>query len=176
LALCACRSSKNSGEETALDIRTMMLESDHIDLTARVTAITAFASRLCLRYTGDAQAGTLEVLEPATIAGLKAAVSVTGGTLDYDGASLDTGGVTADGLSPAQCVPVLISQWRSGYISGCNFEKLGDDETLAFTTDITASVSERTWFDVGTLLPIKSELYDGGVMVLSCRFETIIID
>lgn len=174
--LCAC-SSKNSGEELAMDIRTMMLEAECLDITANVTA--DYGERVfefTFRYTGGAQEGTLEITQPDTIAGLRANVSVSGGTLEFDGAVLDTGAVTKDGLSPAQCIPVLISQWQSGYISGCNFEKLGDSETLAVTTDISVAISERTWFDANTMLPIKAELYEDGVMVIDCRFENIIIE
>ena len=175
--LCSCRASKSSGQELALDIRTMLLEADRFDITTHVSAdygerVYAFT----FRYTGGAQDGTLEIMKPESIAGLKAKVSVSGGTLEFDGAVLDTGAVTKDGLSPAQCIPVLLSQWQSGYMTGCNFEKLGNADTLAVTTDITEVVSQRTWFDVKTLLPISAELYDGGVMVLACGFENIIID
>jgi hypothetical protein len=154
-----------------------MLEADNLELTTQVTA--DYGERVfdfTLRYTGGAEDGTLEIMQPEPIAGLKATVSVSGGTLEFDGVALDTGAVTKDGLSPAQCIPVLISQWQSGYISGCNFEKLGDCETLAVTTDITQTVSQRTWFDKKTHLPIKAELYDGGVMVIGCLFENIIIE
>jgi hypothetical protein len=176
ITLCAC-SPKTRGEELALDIRTMMLEADSLDLTTQVTA--DYGERVfefTFRYTGGAQDGTLEITQPEAIAGLKATVSVSGGTLEFDGAMLDTGAVTSDGLSPAQCIPVLISQWQSGYISGCNFEKLNDFETLAVTTDITQTVTQRTWFDKKTHLPIKSELYDGGMMVIDCLFENIVIE
>ena len=177
ILLCSCRASKTDGEELALDIRTMMLETDTLDLTTHVTAdygerVYAFT----FRYTGNAQNGTLEVTKPEEIAGLKATVSVTGGTLEFDGAVLDTGALTESGLSPAQCIPVLISQWQSGYISGCNYEKLDETDTLAVTTDTSTTVTQRTWFDVKTLLPIKAELYDSGVMVLACDFENIIIE
>ncbi len=177
LSLCSCRAGKDSGEDLAGDIRTMMLESSRMDLTTNVTADYGLnVYEFTFRFTGNAQEGTLEIITPEAIAGLKATVSVTGGTLEFDGAVLNTGALTSNGLSPAQCIPVLISQWQSGYISGYNFEKLNENETLAITTDITQTVSERTWFDKKTLLPLKAELYDGGVMVLSCQFENIIIE
>ena len=177
MTLCACRSSGQAGENIALDIRTMMLEADHMDLTVTVKAdYGARVYDFTFRYTGGPDEGLLEVTAPAAIAGLKAAVSVTGGTLEFDGAVLDTGAVTKDGLSPAHCIPVLISQWQSGYISALRIEKLDSRETLAFTTDVSEHVTERTWFDVKTLLPVKAELYDGDAMVLRCMFENIIIE
>ena len=96
--------------------------------------------------------------------------------MEYDGAVLDTGAVTEDGLSPAEALPVLISQWQTGYISGCNFEKLGDSETLAVTTDITETVRQRSWFDAKSRLPVRSELTDGGKTVITCEFENVVIE
>ena len=177
MTLCSCRSSQSSGEEMALDIRTMLLGAGTLDITTHVTAdYGEHVYEFSFRYTGNAQEGTLEVIKPEEVAGLKAKISVSGGTLEFDGAVLDTGAITADGLSPAQCIPVLISQWQSGYISGCNFEKLGDNDTLAVTTDLSQAVTQRTWFDCKTLLPLQAELYANGVMVISCRFENIIIE
>lgn len=175
--LASCQSSKSSGQELALDIRTTLLEALKLEMTVNVAA--DYGDRVydfTFNYSGDANNGQIELTAPETIAGLKAKVSVSGGTLEYDGAVLDTGAVTADGLSPADALPVLISQWESGYISGCNYEKLGDINTLAVTTNITETVSQRTWFDVKTLLPLRSELSENGRMVLSCEFGDVIIE
>lgn len=175
--LTSCQTSKSGGQELALDIRTNLLEASKLEMTANVAA--DYGDRVydfTFKYSGDANNGQIELTAPEAIAGLKAKVSVSGGTLEYDGAVLDTGAVTADGLSPADALPVLISQWESGYISGCNYEKLGDTNTLAVTTDITGAVSQRTWFDVKTLLPLRSELSDSGRMVLSCEFGNVIIE
>lgn len=175
--LTSCQSSKSSGQELALDIRTTLLEASKLEMTVNVAA--DYGDRVydfTFNYSGDANNGQIELTAPEAVAGLKAKVSVSGGTLEYDGAVLDTGAVTADGLSPADVLPVLISQWESGYISGCNYEKLGDINTLAVTTNITETVSQRTWFDVKTLLPLRSELSDNDRMVLSCEFGDVIIE
>lgn len=174
--LTSC-SSVNRGETLALDIRTALLQASKLQLTTSVTA--DYGERVydfTFNYTGNANGGIIEIISPDQVAGLKAEVSVSGDTIEYDGAALDTGAVTRDGLSPVQAVPVLISQWQSGYISGYSFEKLADAETLAVNTKISETVSERTWFDTKTLQPIRSELYDGNKMVIACRFENIIIE
>lgn len=175
--LTSCQSSKSSGQELALYIRTNLLEAAKLEMTANVAA--DYGDRVydfTFKYSGNSKNGQIELIAPEAIAGLKAKVSVSSGTLEYDGAVLDTGAVTADGLSPAEAIPLLISQWESGYISGCNFEKLGDTNTLAVTTDITGTVSQRTWFDVKTHLPLRSELNDNGRMVIACDFGNVIIE
>lgn len=177
LVLSSCQGSKNSGEELALDIRTSLIEAEKLEITTNVRA--DYGERVydfTFKYSGNADKGAIEIMAPESIAGLKAEVSVSGGTLNYDGAVLDTGAVTKDGLSPAEAIPVLVSQWQSGYISGCNYEKLGDTETLAVTTDITETVKQRTWFDVKSHLPLRAELSDNGKMVIACQFENVIIE
>lgn len=177
LLLSSCQGARSKGQELALDIRAGLLEADKLELTT--TARADYGERVydfTFKYAGNADKGEIEITAPESIAGLRAEVSVSGGTLRYDGAVLDTGALTKDGLSPAEVIPVLISQWQSGYISGCNFEKLGDTETLAVTTDITETVKQRTWFDVRTHLPIRAELSDNGKMVIACQFENVIIE
>ncbi len=174
LLLSSCQGSKNNGQALALDIRASLIAAGKLELTAAVRA--DYGNRVydfTFNYTGNADKGELEITAPESIAGLKAVVSVSGGTLMYDGAVLDTGAVTKDGLSPAEAIPVLISQWQSGCISGCNYEKFGDIQALAVTTDITETVHQRTWFDVKTRLPIRAELSDNGKMVIACQFDHV---
>lgn len=177
LPLSACQPAKRNTEELALQIRASLIEASTLDMTVNVTA--DYGERVydfTFTYTGNGDGGILIVTAPEAIAGLKAEVSVSNGTLTYDGAVLDTGGITHDGLSPAEALPVLIAQWQSGYISDCRFEKLDTFDTLAVTTKLTESVSQQTWFDVTTQLPIRSELYDGERMVIACCFEDIILE
>jgi len=177
LLLTSCQGSKNKGQELALDIRTSLIKAEKLELTTEAKA--DYGDRVydfTFTYTGNADKGEIKITAPESIAGLTAEVSVSGGTLKYDGAVLDTGALTKDGLSPAEAMPVLISQWQSGYISGCNYEKLGDTQTLAVTTDVTETVKQRTWFDVKTHLPIRAELSENGKMVIACTFENVIIE
>jgi hypothetical protein len=177
LPLCACGGSKSSGEALALKIRTSLLEVTALSVSADITA--DYGERVydfSVKFSGNADSGVIEIMAPEAIAGLTATVNVSGTTLSYDGAVLDTGAITGDGLSPAETIPVLISQWQSGYISGCNYEKLGDTDALAVTTDISETVSQRTWFDIKTQKPIRAELSDGGKMVVACRFGDVIIN
>ncbi len=177
ILLSSCKSAGHKGQELALDIRAGLLQAEKLELTTTVRA--DYGDRVydfTFKYAGNAEKGRIEITAPESIAGLQAEVSVSGGTLQYDGAVLDLGAVTKEGLSPAEALPVLISQWQSGYISGCNFEKLDDINTLAVTTDITQTVCQRTWFDAKTHLPVRSELSDNGKMVIACAFENVVIE
>jgi hypothetical protein len=176
-SLFACGGPKNGGRELALDIRAGLLKASGLDMTAEVTA--DYGDRVyqfIFTYAGNAGEGTLTLTAPENVAGLKMRVSVSTGAISYDGAELDTGKLTGDGLSPAEAVPVLINQWQSGYISGCNLEKLGAADTVAVTTDVTETVKARTWFDVKTHLPLRSELSENGRMVIACTFSGVAVE
>jgi outer membrane lipoprotein-sorting protein len=177
LLLASCKVAGKAADEMALDIRTALLEAEKLEITTNVTA--DYGDRVYdfkLKFTGNADLGEIEILAPESIAGLKAEVSISGGTLKYDGATLDTGALTGDGLSPAEAVPVLIAQWQTGFLSGCNFEKLDETDALAVTSDVTESVAQRTWFDTETRLPLRAELSENGEMVIKCDFENVIIE
>ena len=176
VSLAACGGPKNGGRDLALDIRTDLLKASQLDLTADVTADYGDrVYRFVFNYSGNADGGTLTLTSPANVAGLTVRVSVASGTITYDGAALDTGRLTGDGLSPAEAVPVLLNQWQSGYISGVNLEKLDGADTVAVTTDVTDSVRQRTWFDSDTRLPLRSELSENGRMVVACSFSGVTV-
>lgn len=176
LGLTGCASSGGGAEELALEIRTEYISATRLDMTLRVTA--DYGDRVYeygLKYVGDASSGTLEIRSPESIAGLTATVTADGATLQYDGAILDTG-LLDGGLSPMQAVPLLLSEWQSGYITDCYFETFGDTESLAVSTQITDSETQKVWFDVETHLPVRAEIFSEGSMVISCDFEDIIIE
>jgi hypothetical protein len=126
-----------------------------------------------VKYTGAADMGTVEILAPEQIAGIKARVDFPECYLEYDGASIEAGPLTGDGLSPVQTLPVLLGQWTDGYAETAGFEKLGDAEAFVMETRITDAASQKTWFDAETLLPMRAEIYNGGRMVVVCEVESI---
>jgi hypothetical protein len=177
MLLASCRVAGKAADEMALDIRTALLEAEKLEITTNVKA--DYGDRVYdfkFKFTGNAEQGEIEILAPESIAGLKADVSISGGTLEFDGATLDTGALTGDGLSPAEAVPVLLSQWQTGFLSSCNFEKLAETDTLAVASDVTETVAQRTWFDVTTRLPVRAELSENGRMVIQCNFENVVIE
>jgi len=179
LLLSSCAGTAGDGaEKAALNMKTEFNGAAKIEIVADIKA--DYGDRVYefkLKYTGGGDGGEITITAPEEIAGLTAAVSLQGGvTLKYDGAELDTGAVTTDGMSPAEALPVLIDQWRTGFVTSCDFEKLGKTDTLAVASDISNTTRQRTWFDSGTLLPVTSEISDGGSAVIFCQFENVILD
>ena len=176
LASCAGGDGQ-SVQERVQEIRADILEAQRLVINAQVTA--DYGDRVyefTVRYTGGAYAGEISILAPAQIAGVTAEVTPDGATLVFDGVRLDTGPLTNGGLTPAGAIPLLISEWQGGHIDFVGAERFGDTDTLTFETSVDESVSQRTWFDSRTLLPIRSEIRYNGRMVILCVFSNVIIE
>ena len=52
-------------------------------------------------------------------------------------------------------------------------ETYADMKTVALDTGVTESISQRTWFDEKTLLPVHSEIWQNGRAVIICDFENV---
>jgi len=152
-----------------LEIRALFL-STHQNFSADLIAnygdhVHIFTLRFC------SQANTLEVLAPEVIAGILIEISESGTMLHFDGAELDTGPLTADGLSPLAALPVIVYQWKEGHITGSHYETFSGIEAVVMTTAISDRVQHMTWFNRETGIPIKAELLQDGTLVLSAIFE-----
>lgn len=171
LSLSSCVSISYKAEESAQDIRTLIINSE-MKLTAEVTA--DYGDRVyefTLNY--DTGTGLIEVKEPETLAGLTVTVSKEDGStvLSYDGAELNTGTFDDDGLSPVSSLPILVTQWREGYILECYYETLDGIDTVAIKTNISDDVMSISWFDRANGNPIKSEIVTDEQVVIQCIFD-----
>ena len=176
-AAVSCSGTPGGAEEAALEIRTELLEAEKLIIGADITA--DYGDRVyefTVKYTGTADLGTIAVLAPETIAGITAEVTQGGCTLVYDGARLDMGALTTGGMSPADALPVLVAQWRGGFITVTGYEKLGETDTVVLITDIEDNTQQKTWFDARTHLPVRAELSDGGRLVIACVFNDVVIE
>ena len=175
LVLTSCVSSSKNAEESAKDIRTLLIDSG-IVLTAEVKA--DYGERVYdFTLTYDTVTGLIEVKAPEVFEGLTVTVSEEEDStvLTYDGVELDTGPLSEDGLSPVSAIPVLIRQWREGYILESYFETWDSVNALAMRTNISDDVVSTSWFDRSTGLPVKSEIASDDQVVIQCIFSGVAI-
>jgi hypothetical protein len=161
--------------DRAAEIQEEYTAIDSLTVTAEVTA--DYGDRVYefrLKYTGDDEEGTVEILSPESVKGIAARLTSGGRALRYDGAELSLGSLTKDGLSPMECLPFMIGRWKNGYVSGAVTEKLDGTDTVAVTFDVSENESLVTWFEADSSLPVRAELFFDGDMVIRCEFENII--
>lgn len=142
---------------------------------AAAGAITA-AAEVCADYGGTVYDFTLrcsgadgayevEVLSPENIAGIRARISGEGSELEFDGLILDTGDLTADGLTPVSALPTVLAAAAEGHV-----ERLWEaDGFLAAEIYLSDTDTLTLWLDSADR-PSAAEIVSGGALVLSCRF------
>lgn len=130
-------------------------------------------SLLCA-YTPDCS--TVTVLSPEELAGISATVEDGELTLSYDDISLDAGTCSEAAVSPVAVLPKLMEAAGVGYVTAESREDLDDRPCLRLSCDLQDDTGTvyTTWFDEGSLLPIRSEVTIDEVVVYEVtwsRFE-----
>lgn len=159
--------------------RKMLAVQEYYSKVERLTAqadITADYGERVYSYTvvidGNIHSGKMTVLSPENITGTVLQWSDGDTVLEYDGVSLETGKLTASGLSPADAVPVLLRTCAEGSILSCSQM----DENILFAeleNPLDSSVTLNCTFDSETMSLSHAELYCGGQRVLDMAFTEL---
>ena len=169
----ACVSTAKSAEKTAEEVRAL-----YTGKTVSFTAdIRADYGEKMYEYKIDYDGGssTMTVVEPELIAGVKITLKEgeDGTVLSFDGAQLDTGALTEDGLSPISALPAIVKLWTNGYVVSCYFETVEGVDTVAVKTEVSQEVTSTTWFDRTNGVPLKSEIASGDYVVIECTLSNV---
>ena len=177
LGLSSCLGAKNDEDASK---KVAQYYSSLGSMTATVRVYADYGDRtqeylMSYEYTAP-DGNTVTLIEPEEIAGIKAALSEDGVTLEFDGVILETGHLRGTGLTPVECLPALMSAWSGGYISEYGSEKVGGNDCALLTYLLSqggVSLEVRTYFEKNTLLPHMAELFSGGERILTCSFEDV---
>lgn len=166
-----------SAEELALNIRTEYLAMTACAATVDMTAdygqrVYEYTLNIAWQKGGET---VLTVVKPENIAGITARIENGSTLLEYDGASLETGMLSAQGLSPMEAVPAILNYIFSGYIAECDFETVGETQQLWFCCrDPENSPGTGTeaafWFDADSHALTRAEVRSDGYAVIQCVF------
>lgn len=168
--LTACSSRSASAEEKFYDLRQTLQSKQEVCMTGDVTAdFGDSTSSYTLRYTSDAEEKTVEVLAPELIAGVKAKISGSASSVEYDGLMLDAGILTADGQTPVSALPAVCAAIESGYVESIWEEELDGTETVAVKLPISDEVSITVWIDSASSVPRYAEISSDGRVAAFCR-------
>lgn len=166
----------DEAEQLALEIRAQYLSmagcTAALDLTADYGE-RVFDCVLALDHTAGSETA-LTVAEPEILKGVTARLREGETLLEFDGMTLETGPLDANGLSPLEGVTFLLKEIQEGFISQWCLEMLGETECVRFTTaDPTLEAGKGTeatlWFDKETYAWKQGELTAEGVSVLRCE-------
>jgi len=181
LLLTACAGGGGgvgAAEELALEIRTEYIAMAGCTATMDVTA--DYGERVYqygMDMSWDKEKGMLLTLTaPAEVAGVAVHIEAGGTALEFDGARIETGALSPDGLSPIDAPAALLRCAREGYIAVCGEETLGEEETLRLTCRDAEhapgeGVETTLWFSVETHALLRGEVAIDGFTVVQCVFS-----
>lgn len=119
---------------------------------------------------------TVEVLSPETIAGVRAVLNDTDWRLEYEDASLNAGTLSDEEISPAACLPRLMSALRDGWLLEENREEWNGVPCLRLTVDQTGvkdgKILSTVWLNLADGTPVRGEIAVDGEIILTADFTS----
>ena len=175
LLLTACG---GAGESAAETLREPYETMSGCAMEAAVTwAQEGLAWEAALRcdYVPDGES-TIEVLAPETIAGVRAVLDGADGSLEFEGQVLNAGRLSAEELSPAACLPQLMSALREGWLLEENEETWNEIPCLRLCLDQTGAqdgkILSTLWLRLDDGTPLRGEIAVEGEIILTADFTS----
>ena len=113
----------------------------------------------------------LTITSPELVAGITARVRDGEGYLEYDGASLSTGPLTGEGMSPLEVIPFVMEELTGGYMARASYVEEGERRLLTVLCrdpegEEGTGAECTLWFDPESHDLLRAELSWDGVTVL----------
>lgn len=177
LLLSSCGKGEAASDDLALSMRTQYLALTGCEASGTVTA--DYGDRIytyTAAFAGTGLAGRMEVTAPENIAGTAVSWSEGATVLEYEGASLETGELSPDGLSPVDGFPLILECCCRGAILESCREDLNGTDTLRVglqNPDLPADVNSRVdlWVKPDDFTMLRAEVSYAGQTVLTYEFE-----
>lgn len=117
---------------------------------------------------------SVEVLAPEEIAGVKAVISDEEWRLEYEDAVLNAGPLSSESISPALCLPRLMSVLRDGWLLEENPEEWQGIPCCRLTLDQTGEQGGKIvsvlWLRQDNGYPLRGEISVDGEIILTAEF------
>ena len=173
--LCACSASTKTDELGIRDYYAALPQAKYQVSIEREYPDRMDTYRVEYAYQKDGES-TITVLEPKSIAGVKARLHAGKTELEFESTRLAAGSLEAGDATPLSCLPQLMRVWASGEVSGVEQETENGTKLLLLVWNQTVEESEqsyRTWFSRETYAPVRAEIYKDGTRILRLTFELI---
>lgn len=118
----------------------------------------------------------VEVLSPETIAGVRAVITDAGWQLEYEGECLNAGTLSDQEISPAACLPRLMSALRDGWLLEENEEEWDGVPCRRITVDQSGlqdgKILSTIWLRLEDGTPLRGEIAVDGEIILTADFTS----
>lgn len=119
----------------------------------------------------------MTVTTPENIAGITARIQNGKTALEYDGIRVETGELNAQGLSPMDALPALLTGVREGFLAECCLETTEDGTEILHTVSRDPNAKPGSgmelqfWFHAETHALLRGEISQDGFTVIQCVFH-----
>ena len=179
IALCLLLTScGDAGEESSASLRDRYHEMSGCTMEAAIVCdqegMEWEASLRCEYVPGGES--VVEVLAPETIAGVKAVISDSDWSLEYEGECLNAGAISSEGISPAACLPRLMNALRDGWLLEENEESWNEVPCLRLCVDQSGTqngkIVSTIWLRQDDGVPLRGEISVDGEIILTAEFTS----
>ena len=179
IALCLLLTScGDAGEESSASLRDRYREMSGCTMEAAIVCdqegMEWEASLRCEYVPGGES--VVEVLAPETIAGVKAVISDSDWSLEYEGECLNAGAISSEGISPAACLPRLMNALRDGWLLEKNEESWNEVPCLRLCVDQSGTqngkIVSTIWLRQDDGVPLRGEISVDGEIILTAEFTS----
>ena len=179
IALCLLLTScSDAGEESSASLRDRYHEMSGCTMEAAIVCdqegMEWEASLRCEYVPGGES--VVEVLAPETIAGVKAVISDSDWSLEYEGECLNAGAISSEGISPAACLPRLMNALRDGWMKKKNEESWNEVPCLRLCVDQSGTqngkIVSTIWLRQDDGMPLRGEISVDGEIILTAEFTS----
>ena len=179
IALCLLLTScSDAGEESSASLRDRYHEMSGCTMEAAIVCdqegMEWEASLRCEYVPGGES--VVEVLAPETIAGVKAVISDSDWSLEYEGECLNAGAISSEGISPAACLPRLMNALRDGWLLEENEESWNEVPCLRLCVDQSGTqngkIVSTIWLRQDDGMPLRGEISVDGEIILTAEFTS----
>ena len=179
IALCLLLTScSDAGEESSASLRDRSHEMSGCTMEAAIVCdqegMEWEASLRCEYVPGGES--VVEVLAPETIAGVKAVISDSDWSLEYEGECLNAGAISSEGISPAACLPRLMNALRDGWLLEKNEESWNEVPCLRLCVDQSGTqngkIVSTIWLRQDDGVPLRGEISVDGEIILTAEFTS----
>ena len=176
LTLAACGAGDKENDGTSL--RAAYREMSGCTMEAVVSCGPEdwlWQARLTCTYTPQGES-CVEVLEPESIAGVRAKITGKDLQFEFEELCLNAGLLSQEEISPMVCLPRLMSALQNGWLLEENQEKWESVPCLRLTLDESGQqggkILSTLWLREEDGLPLRGEIAVEGEIILTAEFTS----
>ena len=175
ITLCLLLVGCGTEQEPRTDLRAAYQEMTACDMTAVVTCEQEhleWTATLDCHYE-PAGKSTVEVTEPAELAGVRAVIDMQDWSLEYGDLCLNIGTLSAEEISPATCLMRLMDALQQGWLIEENTEDWGGESCERLRLDQSGgqgSIVSTIWLRQSDGTPLRGEISVEGENILTAEF------